>query len=150
GESFPPLRTGDVVDRYQVQGVLGAGARGFVFTAFDPDLDRTVALNLIGDESQAEVLREAHAVGRLKHPNGVTVYDVGADRGHVFVAMELVDGQPLDAWLAAGARPWRAIRDVFLEAGRGLAAAHAAGIAHGDFKPSNVIASASRVVVVGF
>src|SRR5262249_51516802 len=132
------------------------GGMGFVLTAFDPELERMVALKLIRPEetsssrARTRLIREAQALAKLQHPNVVTVYDVGTLADEVFIAMELVSGRTLGAWLAAGPRWWRAIRDVFLAAGRGLAAAHAVGIVHRDFKPSNVIVSSDRVVVVDF
>src|SRR5205807_3069161 len=94
---------------------------------------------------------EAQALARLDHPNIVTVYDVGTEGENMFVAMELIDGSTLDGWLSAAPRTWRTIRDVFLAAGRGLAAAHAAGIVHRDFKPRNVIVGRDgRVRVADF
>jgi tetratricopeptide (TPR) repeat protein/predicted Ser/Thr protein kinase len=151
------FRAGQTFGRYQIQGLLGTGGMGHVFEAFDPDLGRTVALKLIRADSRGpsssartRLLREAQALAKLQHANVVTVYDVGTARDQVFIAMELVKGPTLGAWLASGGRPWRAIRDTFLAAGRGLAAAHAADIVHRDFKPSNVIVGPDRVVVVDF
>jgi len=148
---------GDRVGRYQIRNLLGAGGMGVVFTAFDPELERTVALKLIRFEGRSpssrartRLLREAQALAKLQHPNVVTIYDVGTDGDQVFIAMELISGQTLGGWLDAAPRSWRAIRDIFLDAGRGLAAAHAVGIVHRDFKPSNVIVGADRVVVVDF
>jgi len=116
-----------------------------------------VALKVIRPERSAaaparlRLLREARALALLHHPNVVTVHDVGTDPegDQVFIAMELVEGSTLTAWLERP-RSWRALRDVFLDAGRGLAAAHAAGIVHRDFKPHNVIVGDERVVVVDF
>jgi tetratricopeptide (TPR) repeat protein/predicted Ser/Thr protein kinase len=159
GDNAAPaaLRPGDTVGRYEVRGLLGAGGMGQVFTALDPELGRTVALKLLHPEGLApssrartRLLREAQALARLQHPNVVAIHDVGTQGEQVFLAMELVAGQTLGAWLDAAPRPWRAIRDVFVAAGRGLAAAHAVGIIHRDFKPSNVIVGADRVVVVDF
>src|SRR5215470_3812598 len=151
-----PFQPGDAIDRYEVRGLLGAGGMGFVLTAFDPELERMVALKLIrpdetsSSRARTRLLREAQALAKLQHPNVVTVYDVGTLGDQIYIAMELVAGRTLGAWLAAEPRSWRAIRDAFLAAGRGLAAAHAAGIVHRDFKPSNVIVSNDRVVVVDF
>ena len=151
------IRPGDVIGRYQIRALLGAGGMGQVFTALDPELDRTVALKLLrpdgktaSSQARTRLLREAQALAKLQHPNVVAIHDVGTQGDQVFIAMERVVGETLAAWLAPGERPWRAIRDVFVAAGRGLVAAHEVGIIHRDFKPSNVIVGADRVVVVDF
>jgi tetratricopeptide (TPR) repeat protein/predicted Ser/Thr protein kinase len=147
---------GDCLGRYTLRALIGAGGMGRVYAATDSELGRTIALKLIRPErgasssARARLLREAQALAVLHHPNVVTVHDVGTEGDHVFVAMELVDGPTLGEWLRAETRSWRAIRDAFLAAGRGLAAAHAAGIVHRDFKPHNAIVGADRVVVVDF
>src|SRR5262249_48016523 len=82
---------------------------------------------------------EAQAMARLTHPNVVTVHDVGVHDGRLFVAMEFVEGETLRQWLVTGKRPWREGGARFTQAGRGLAAAHGAGIVHRDFKPDNVL-----------
>jgi len=151
------LRPGDTIGRYQVLGLLGAGGMGHVYAALDPELGRTVALKLIRADgrapsarSRARLLREAQALARLQHRNVVTLHDVGTHGDEVFLTMELIAGRTLAAWLGSSARPWREILDVFAAAGLGLAAAHAVGIIHRDFKPSNVVVGADRVVVVDF
>ena len=151
------IRRGDAIGRYQVRSLLGAGGMGQVFTALDPELGRTVALKLVlrdgrapSSRERARLLREAQALAKLQHPNVVAIHDVGTQGDQVFIAMELITGDTLGAWLASSARPWRAIIAVFVAAGRGLAAAHAGGIVHRDFKPSNVVVGTDRVVVVDF
>ena len=130
-----------VLGRYSLGGVLGSGAYGVVYEAFDPELERMVALKLVRAGSTGRrdrLLQEARALARLQHPNVVAIHDVGREDDGVFIAMELVDGTTLDRWLQrAPALP--AILDAFEQAGAGLAAAHAAGLVHRDFKPANVL-----------
>jgi tetratricopeptide (TPR) repeat protein len=125
-----------------------------VYAAWDPDLDRKVALKLLHGERADQgqrLLREAQAMARLSHPNVITVHDVGEFDGRVFVAMEFVEGRTLKAWLRAETRTWQAVLPVFLRAGRGLAAAHERGLIHRDFKPDNVmIGNDGRVRVMDF
>jgi serine/threonine protein kinase/tetratricopeptide (TPR) repeat protein len=133
---------------------------GEVYAAYDPELDRKVAVKLlhvsggVGPElveQKARLLREAQAIARLSHPNVVVVHDVGSFEDQVFVAMEFVDGHTVAYWLQAGQRHWREILDVFVAAGRGLAAAHAAQLVHRDFKGDNVmITSSAQVRVMDF
>ena len=154
------LERGTNVGRYVVLDRLGEGGMGIVYRAFDPELDRMVALKLLHTRTQTGttigdatwLLREAQALARLSHPNVVIVHDVGVVRDdQVFVAMELVDGLTLRAWLGAAKRTWQEIRDVMLAAGAGLAAAHAAKLVHRDFKPDNVlVAKDCRVRVMDF
>jgi serine/threonine protein kinase len=101
--------------------------------------------------SRARLLREGNAMAKLSHPHVVTVYDVGVDGDRVFLVMELVDGTSLAKWLKAGERRTGEIVRAFLDAGEGLAAAHAAGLVHRDFKPDNVlIGRDGRVQVTDF
>ena len=140
---------------YLLERELGTGAMGVVYAAFDPALARRVAIKMLRSEratteAKERLLREARAMARLAHRNVVTVYEVGTANGRDFVVMELIDGETLGEWLCAR-RPARAILDAFLAAGCGLAAAHAGGIVHRDFKPRNVLRSREgRVVVTDF
>ena len=138
------LDTGARIGRYVIIERVGTGAMGVVYGAYDPELDRKVALKLIKpgqgkDTARARLLREAKAIARLQHPNVVAVHDVGVFEDQVFLAMEFVAGGTIKSWLAERQRSWREIVDVFIAAGRGLAAAHAAGLVHRDFKPDNVL-----------
>ena len=138
------LMRGRTIGRYVVLEVLGAGAMGVVHAAFDPELDRKVALKLLrpralGKGSSERLVREARAIAKLAHPNVVVVHDVGEHDGSVFMAMEYVDGGTLGEWLAEQTRTQPEIVRAFDEAGQGLQAAHAAGLVHRDFKPANVL-----------
>ncbi len=150
------LVPGAQLGRYHLEHVLGAGGMGRVWLAHDRSLDRQVALKVLLDDaandgtSRARLLREARAMARLRHPNVITVYDADTIDGHDVVAMELVDGTNLTRW-AATAHPLEELRDVLVAAGRGLAAAHAAGLVHRDFKPDNVLVGHDgRVLVADF
>ncbi|MFN0245340.1 MAG: serine/threonine-protein kinase [Kofleriaceae bacterium] len=131
---------GERLGRYELTERIGAGAMSVVYAAHDPKLERNVALKLLNDASaSARLVREGQALARLAHPNVVAVYDVGEHDGTVFIAMELVDGVTLSRWLRDEKHTRSQILDVFVQAGRGLAAAHAAGFVHRDFKPDNVL-----------
>lgn len=144
-----PFRAG----RYVILQHVGHGAMGNVYAAYDPDLDRKVAVKVLRDSTRGRPLpasldREARAMAKLAHPHVVTVFDVGHCERGVFVAMEYVEGQTLRTWLKQQDRGWREILAVFVQAGQGLAAAHAAGVIHHDFKPDNVLVSAAGSVKV--
>jgi tetratricopeptide (TPR) repeat protein len=143
--------------RYILGARLGAGGMGIVYSAHDERLDRRVALKLLrpdasgNGEAHAQLVREAKTLARLAHPNVVTVHDIGDFEGRVYIEMELVSGTTLTRWLGAGERTWQDVLDVFVQAGRGLAAAHAVGIVHRDFKPDNVlVGDDGRVRVADF
>jgi eukaryotic-like serine/threonine-protein kinase len=137
---------GTTIRRFVVLERIGAGAMGTVYTAYDYALERKLALKLVRGDG---VLGEAQALAKLTHPNVVAVYDVGTYGDRVYIAMEYVAGGTLRAWLAET----HSLADkvaMLVEAGRGLAAAHAAGIVHGDFKPENVLVDGARCVVADF
>src|SRR5262249_21974848 len=145
--SRPDLARGAQIGRYLILGPLGAGGMGTVYAAYDPELDRKVAIKVLrsddehGDpDARTRMLREAQAIARLSHPNVVAVHDVGPHLEHqIFIAMELVDGTTVTTWLRERERSVSEILDVFVQAGHGLAAAHRAGLVHRDFKPDNVL-----------
>jgi Protein kinase domain len=149
-----PVRVG----RYQVLGRIGAGGMGVVYRAHDPELARDVAVKFMNSDAggndelataRARLVREARAMARLAHPNVIHVYDVGTVDDGVFIAMELVEGESLATWLAREPRDWLDVLRRYVDAGRGLSAAHAAGVVHRDFKPENVLVGIDGRVRVG-
>jgi tetratricopeptide (TPR) repeat protein/tRNA A-37 threonylcarbamoyl transferase component Bud32 len=144
GASTAPARS---VGRFVVLDVLGQGAMGLVLAAYDPDLDRKVAVKLLRPDAydassrdgRERMLREARALAKLSHPNVITIHEVGTVDDRVFLAMEFAPGGTLRSWLSAEKRPWREVLVKLMQAGRGLAAAHDAGLVHRDFKPANVL-----------
>lgn len=151
------LKQGATVSRYVILGPAGSGGMGVVYAAYDPELDRKVALKFLRAEyadsdGRTRMLREAQAMARLSHPNVVAVHDVGTHGPRVFLAMDFVEGVTLHDWLERTPRPsWREILSLFVQAGQGLAAAHAAGVVHRDFKHSNVVVDAEgRARVLDF
>ncbi|MHB8872751.1 MAG: tetratricopeptide repeat protein [Myxococcaceae bacterium] len=154
------IRAGATLGRYVVRERVGAGAMGVVYAAHDPALDRKVALKLLhperdagtaAEELRARLDREGRVMARLRHPNVITVHDVGTFEGRSFVAMEFVEGHTLRQWLSSSPRTPPEVLACLLEAGRGLAAAHAEGLVHRDFKPDNVLVERTgRVVVTDF
>ncbi len=157
---YKTFERGAVLDRFTVVDKLGEGAMGVVVAAYDPDLDRKVAIKLLhtklltSEDTAAateRLMREAQATAKLAHDNVVTVHEVGETDGRVFLVMEYIDGGTLADWLDEAPRSWREIVSMLVRAGRGLAAAHAQGLVHRDFKPDNVlVAKDGRVRVSDF
>ena len=151
------LQAGTEIGRYIVLGVLGSGGMGVVYAAFDPELDRRVALKLLrparraSSRARERMIREAKAMARVSHPNVVAVHDVGEHEGLVYIAMELVDGISMEDWARSERQPIDEVVRVMLAAGEGLAAAHAEGLVHRDFKPANIlIGKDGRIRVTDF
>ena len=152
GEGLPAAPHKALLGRYSLLRKLGEGGMGVVYSAYDEELDRRVAIKLLrvqsGSDSSAasRMLREAQLMAKLSHPNVVQVYDVGVVARRVFLAMEFVQGATLREWLHGtpaaprpAPRPWPEVLAIYVQAGQGLAAAHAAGLVHRDFKPDNVL-----------
>jgi tetratricopeptide (TPR) repeat protein len=152
------LEAGATLGRYRILALLGEGGMGQVYRAHDDELDRPVAIKVLGAEYRAQssqglarLQREAQALAKLNHPNVIAIYDVATVEDVVLVAMELVEGQTLQRWLKQERRRLSDVLSIFAQAGRGLAAAHAAGLVHRDFKPANVIVGDDgRVRVLDF
>jgi serine/threonine protein kinase len=140
------IRPGAKIGRFVVSKQLGVGGMGVVYAADDPELGRQVALKVLRGAvardsvlAARRIMREARLAARVSHPNVVAIYEVGQHGDHVFIAMELVSGSSLSAWIKERPRSPKEILAVFVDAGCGLAAAHAAGVVHRDFKPDNVL-----------
>jgi tetratricopeptide (TPR) repeat protein len=146
-------QVGESFGRYVVLHEIGAGGMGVVYAAYDPELDRRVALKVLGaamseDTGRARLLREAQTMARISHPNVITVHDVGEVDGNLFIAMELVQGADLRRWLTEHEHPWQHVLDLLVQSGRGLQAAHDQGLVHRDFKPANVLVGEDGLVRV--
>jgi tetratricopeptide (TPR) repeat protein/tRNA A-37 threonylcarbamoyl transferase component Bud32 len=153
--AVPDIARGATIGRYVVLEQIGSGSMGIVVAAYDPTLDRRVAIKLVRADitgssiGRQRLLREAQAMAKLSHPNVVTVFEADTVGDQVFLAMEYVAGSTLDDWCEKHGQD--EIIGAFVDAGRGLAAAHAAGIIHRDFKPNNVLVSTDgRVRVADF
>ncbi len=138
------------LERYALLEKLGEGSYGAVYSAWDPRLDRKVAIKVLHGGASEQLEREARALAKLAHPNVVTVHDVGESGDELFLAMEFVDGTPLSG-LDTKALGWRRVVSIYRQAAAGLAAAHDAGIVHRDFKPANaLLGTDGRVRVLDF
>ena len=154
GEAWTPA-PGEQIGRFVVIEKLGEGGMGAVYAAHDPVLHRRVAIKLLrrelsGPTHGARMVQEAQSLAKLSHPNVVNVHDVGQADGRMFLAMEHIEGRALSDVLGDGL-PWERVLELFLAAGNGLSAAHAAGLIHRDFKPANaMLGSDGRVRVLDF
>ncbi len=145
---------GPRLGRFTILDHLGTGTMGVVYTAYDDALDRKIAIKVLrhgGQEAALRLRREAQAMARVDHPNVVAVHEVGTEGGQVYVAMDFIRGTTLATWQRQPGRTWSQILEAYVQAGRGLAAAHAASLIHRDFKPSNaIIGDDGRVRVLDF
>ena len=148
----------DKIGRFTVLDVLGQGGMGVVYTAFDEELGRKVAIKVLHERGELgrsrrnrRFLREAQAMARLSHPNVVTIYEVGMLEARVYIAMEYVRGVTMKQWMRSKLRPWQEVLSVCCASGEGLSAAHDTGLVHRDFKPDNVLLGRDgRVRVLDF
>ena len=140
--------------RYQIVGELGKGSMGVVYQAHDPQIDRLVALKalrqdrLTSEDFVHRFLKEAKAIGRLSHPNIVTVYDVGEDHGTIYIAMEFLEGKPLNKVIEEKRLSLKEIINLGIQAAETLDYAHQKGIVHRDIKPGNILVQASGQIKI--
>ena len=152
-----PLTPGAHLGAYRVEALIGAGGMGNVYRATDTRLGRTVALKLlpptllVDAEHKRRLLQEAKAASALNHPNIVTLYDIGEDRGIDFLVLEYMPGRPLNQLIAHGGMTTSDVLRYGAQIASALAAAHAAGIVHRDIKPANIVVTPeSQVKVLDF
>ncbi|MCB9568972.1 MAG: serine/threonine protein kinase [Myxococcales bacterium] len=145
------------IGRYEVGERIGVGGMGVVYSARDPELGRLVALKVLSSQRSADLklrerlLGEARTLARLSHPNVVQIYEVGEHQGAIFLALELIEGETMARWQAREGRSWQEILAAYVDAARGLAAAHQVGVVHGDVKPANILVGVDgRVRVADF
>lgn len=151
-------RRGDLIGHFTIVDQLGAGGMGIVYAAYDVELNRKVAIKLLRIEpgqdqstGRARLMREAQAMAQVDHTNVVTVFEVGRYRGDVYIAMEFIDGETFGDWRTRTGPRWTEVVNILGQAARGLAAAHAEGLVHRDFKPDNVmVGHDGRVRVMDF
>ncbi|CAN5772333.1 hypothetical protein BH11MYX2_BH11MYX2_23990 [soil metagenome] len=149
----PQLAAGGALGRFVISHELGEGAASVVYAAYDPQLDRNVALKLLrsrGPGLDDKLLREGRALAKISHPNVVNVFEVGDADRQLYIALELVQGVTARNWARVERRSWREVRDVVAQVGHGLGALHKAGLIHRDVKPDNVIVDADRARLVDF
>jgi tetratricopeptide (TPR) repeat protein/predicted Ser/Thr protein kinase len=153
------LEPSELVGRYVVLARVGVGGMGVVYAAYDPELDRKVALKLLAHpgsstrhaERRERLLREAQALAKFSHPEIVAIHDVGEHEAGVWLAMEFIHGMTLGEWANERPRSWQEVLEVMIAAGRGVAAAHDAGLIHRDLKPDNImVGHDGRVRVMDF
>ncbi len=148
GASLAPATLG----RYQLRAIIGKGGMGEVWSAWDPQLMRKVAIKRlrpdgIDSKGRARLVQEARALAAVSHPNVVAVFDAGEDNGEVYIATELVDGAALSSWQRG--RPWRLVVAAWAQAARGLVAVHQCGIIHRDVKAANVLVGLDERIRIG-
>lgn len=140
--------------RYQIVSELGRGSMGVVYEAHDPQINRRIALKVLredrvtSDDYVQRFLKEATAIGRLSHPGIVTVYDVGQDHGTIYIAMEFLEGEPLDKLAAGRNLQLNDIVNIGTQVAQALHYAHEKGIVHRDIKPPNIICTAEKAIKV--